>query len=447
MTGPGPARRSTARWPASRASRAPLESLAEAAARWGDDKRALAAWTRLARIDPGSEVAIVGLGEAQFQAGKRDDARRTWAKLRGRPGSASDGHQRLGQLLYDHDLVDDALAEARKAEAAAPTAASPHRLLAQIAEREHRLDDAVAEWRRILTLARDPSGEDAGLRREARMRLLALLARQGRGKLEAEVHRLADAARDRPDDVDTAMFLAEAQQRMGDAMGAIGTLRAIAARGSGAPPGRWKEAAVDAELALARLLKQTGQLDEAAARLVELARLSPDRARDAELQIADLALGRYDLGGALAAADAAEKGADAGQLARIGELRERAGDDTGAATTYRAAIARGGPPTAALALARLLEREGDAAGSSQRARGAGARGARRRRRVGRRPTRARCGGVPGPVARAGLRRPPGHGRRPGDGRATPRPGRRSGAGRSRRSPANRPATRLEEDCS
>src|SRR6185437_4033505 len=264
-----------------------------------------------------------------------------------RPGSAADGHQRLGQLLYDHDLVDDALAEARKAEAAAPSTAGPHRLLAQIAERERRLDDAVSEWRRILTLARDPRGEDAGLRREARMRLLALLARQGRGKLEAEVHRLA-----------------EAQQRMGDAMGAIATLRAIAARGSGAPDGRWKEAAVDAELALARLLRQTGQLDEAATRLGELARLSPDRARDAELQIAELALGRYDLAGALSHAAAAEKGPDAGQLARIAELRERAGDDQGAVATYRAAIARGGPPKAALALARLLERQGDAAGAA-----------------------------------------------------------------------------------
>jgi tetratricopeptide (TPR) repeat protein len=341
-----------------------LESLAEAAGRWGDEKRALAAWTRLARIDPGSEVAIVGLGEAQFQAGKRDDARRTWAKLRGRPGSAADGHRRLGQLLYDHDLVDDALAEARKAEAAAPSTAGPHRLLAQIAERERRLDDAVSEWRRILTLARDPRGEDAGLRREARMRLLALLARQGRGKLEAEVHRLAEAARQHPDDVDAAVFLAEAQQRMGDAMGAIATLRAIAARGSGAPDGRWKEAAVDAELALARLLRQTGQLDEAATRLGELARLSPDRARDAELQIAELALGRYDLAGALSHAAAAEKGADAGQLARIAELRERAGDDQGAVATYRAAIARGGPPKAALALARLLERQEDAAGAA-----------------------------------------------------------------------------------
>src|SRR6185312_8262661 len=132
----------------------------------------------------------------------------------------------------------------------------------------------------------------------------------------------------------------------------------------GAWDGRWKEAAVDAELALARLLRQTGQLDEAATRLGELARLSPDRARDAELQIAELALGRYDLAGALSHAAAAEKGADAGQLARIAELRERAGDDQGAVATYRAAIARGGPPKAALALARLLERQGDAAGAA-----------------------------------------------------------------------------------
>ncbi len=341
-----------------------LQTLAEAAARWGDDKRALAAWTRLVRVDPTSEVAIVGLGEAQFQAGKRDDARRTWASVRKRTASAAKGHLRLGELLLDHDLLNDAIEEAQRGEASDVADAGPHRLLAQIRERQRKLDDAVAEWRQVLTLAHDPLPDAPGLRREARTRLLALLGRQGRGKVNAEVHRLRDEASAHPDDTETAMFLAEAEQRLGDAPAAVATLRAIAARGADATDRRVREAGVEAGFALVRLLKQSGQLSEAAAHLGSLARLSPARASEAELQIADLALLSYDLPGALAHAAAAENGADASQLIRIAEIRERAGADTLAAATYRKAMGRDAAPTAALALARVLERQGDAAAAA-----------------------------------------------------------------------------------
>ena len=349
-----------------RFSRAPtaLQTLAETAERRGDDKRALAAWTRLVRVDPTSEVAIVGLGEAQFQAGKRDDARRTWATLRKRAASPAKGHLRLGELLFDHELLNDALEEAQRAEAADAADAAPHRLLAQIEERQRKLDDAVVEWRRVLTLAHDPLPEASGLRREARTRLLALLGRQGRGKLDAEVHRLRDEASAHPDDTETAMFLAEAEQRLGDAPAAMATLRAIAARGAVATDRRAREAGVEAGFALVRLLKQSGKLAEAAAHLGSLAQLSPARASEAELQLADLALVRYELPGALAHAAAAENGADAPQLIRIAEIREHAGADTLAAATYRKAIAHDAAPTAVLALARVLERQGDASGAA-----------------------------------------------------------------------------------
>ena len=341
-----------------------LQTLADTAARWGDDKRALAAWTRLVRVAPTSEVAVVGLGEAQFQAGKRDDARRTWATLRKQAASPAKGHLRLGELLFDHDLLNDALEEAQRAEAADVEDASPHRLLAQVDERQRKLDDAVTEWRQVLTLARDPRPEAAGLRREARTRLLTLLGRQGRGKVDAEVRRLRDEVTAHPDDTETAMFLAEAEQRLGDVTAATTTLRAIAARGTGATDSRAREAGVEAGFALVRLLRQSGQTIEAAAHLGDLARLSPARASEAELQMADIALQRYDLPGALAHAAAAEDGADAPQLIRVAEIRERAGADTLAVATYRQAIARDAAPTAALALARVLERQGDAPGAA-----------------------------------------------------------------------------------
>jgi tetratricopeptide (TPR) repeat protein len=341
-----------------------LQTLAENAARRGDDKRALAAWTQLVRVDPTSEVAVVGLGEAQFQAGKRDDARRTWATVRKRAASPAKAHLRLGELLFDHELLNDAIEEAQRAKAADAADAGPHRLLAQIDERQHKLDDAVAEWRQVLSLAHDPLPEAPGLRREARTRLLALLGRQGRGKVDAEVHRLSNEASAHPDDTETEMFLAEAEQRLGDTAAATATLQAITARGAVTTDRRVREAGVEAGFALVRLLKQSGQLAEAAAHLGSLALLSPARASEAELQIADLALVRYDLPGALAHAAAAENGADGPQLIRIAEIRERAGADRLAVATYRRAIARDAGPTAALALARLLERQGDASGAA-----------------------------------------------------------------------------------
>jgi HEAT repeat protein len=191
-----------------------------------------------------------------------------------------------------------------------------------------------------------------------------LLGRQGHGKVDAEVQQLRGDVTAHPDDAETAMFLAEAEQRLGDVTAATATLRAIAARGAGATDSRAREAGVEAGFALVRLLKQSGQLVEAEAQLGDLVRLSPTRASEAELQMADIALQRYDLSAALAHAAAAEAGADAPQLLRVAEIRERAGADPLAAATYRKAIARDAAPTGALALADLLERQGDASGAA-----------------------------------------------------------------------------------
>ena len=127
-----------------------LSELAATAARWGDDERALNAWQRLRRLDPHSESAIIGLGEAQFQRGKRDDARRTWTALREREKTPLAGHLRLAEVLLEHDLAADATAEVRRAQALDPKHIGVHRLLAQIFERQRRFDDSIAEWAQIL---------------------------------------------------------------------------------------------------------------------------------------------------------------------------------------------------------------------------------------------------------------------------------------------------------
>ena len=223
-----------------RRDRAALLELATVASRWGDEQRALDAWQKLHRLDPNNEVAIVGLGEAQFQRGHKEDARRTWAALRDRQRAHPAGHLRFAEILLEHDFVADATAEARQAQALDPKSVAPHRLLAQLFERERKLDDAITEWNVVLGLAGAEAGsgpqdgvERAALRREARVRLLGLFARQGRARFDLQIKRLTVEAQSRPDDTEAALFLAEAEERAGDATGAMNTLRGLLARTRG----------------------------------------------------------------------------------------------------------------------------------------------------------------------------------------------------------------------
>src|SRR5581483_1991593 len=111
---------------------------------------------------------------------------------------------------------------------------------------------------------------------------------------------------------------------------------------------------------LVRLLRQTHQLDEAVRRLEELGAEAPARAREAQIQIADIELERYDDGQALQHAErASAMSADnAAALVRIAEVQERAGETERALRTYRTAFARDASPAAAFALSRLLTQQG-----------------------------------------------------------------------------------------
>jgi len=344
-------------------NRSALQQLATLAARSGEDRRALKTWQRLHKLDPANETVIVGLGESQFQAGLKNDARATWAALRDRVPPPVRGHLRLAEVLLEHDLGNDAIAEAKRAQALEPKSIEPHRLLAQIFEHMKKINEAVAEWNTVLALAdRRVAGNEqhAALRREARVRLLGLLARQGRTRIDAQIRQLREDARAHPDDPEIALFLAEAQQRAGDPAGAITTLKDVLARlNVRAPNDASRDVVIEAGFALVHLLKRTGQLEEAVARLDDIARLAPGRAREAHLQIADIALTRHDVTRALSHATAAAAAADPQTLARVADLQARAGADEQAIATYRAGIAHDTNPAATLALARLLVRRGD----------------------------------------------------------------------------------------
>jgi tetratricopeptide (TPR) repeat protein len=356
-------------------NRGALQQLATLASRSGEDRRAFQTWQRLRKLDPGNELVIIGLGESQFQLGQKNDARATWVALRDRIRPPARGHLRLAEVLLEHDLGADAISEAKRAQALEPKNVDSHRLLAQIFEHQKKINEAVTEWNTVLALAdrKLPGGEQhAALRREARVRLLALLSRQGRGRMEAQIRQLREDARAHPEDLEVALFLAEAQQRSGDSTGAIATLKELLTRvntkdakdakdmkDAKDASAASRDIAVEAGFALVHLLKRTGQLDEAVARLDEIARFAPGRAREAHLQIADIALTRYDTTRALSHAKVAAANADPQMLARVGDLQARAGADDLAIETYRAAVARDTNPAATLSLARLLVRRGD----------------------------------------------------------------------------------------
>jgi tetratricopeptide (TPR) repeat protein len=342
---------------------AALAQLAELAGRWSEDQRAIAVWTRLRHISPHDEMAILGLGEGQFQRKRRDLAIRTWQALREGRSSKAEGHARLAEVLMEHDLLSEATAEAQQAQALEPMDPRHHRTMAQILERERRIDAAIEEWEKVLAMNVGPTR--GAERYEARSRMLALVAREGRARLDAKVRALQVEVRRNPEDREAAIFLAEAELHNGDTSGAIGTLRAIVERDRAASANAraaTADAQADALLALVRLLRQTRQLDEAVRCLEELAGRIPGRARDAHIQMADIELARYHDEQALRHAEqAARLAPDNGQaLVRIAEVQERAGETEQALASYRRAFARDASPPAAFALSRLLVRRGSA---------------------------------------------------------------------------------------
>ena len=370
---------------AARFSRSPsaMIRLAELAARWGEDARARAAWERAHTLAPRDEQAILGLGETQFATGKRALALRTWQALRAREPSAVAGRLRLAEVLLEHDLLTEALAEAQEARARAPDDPRVHHLLAQILERQHQTDAAVREWDRVVELS--AGGGRQSERREARTRILTLLARTSRGRLDERARALEERVRRAPDDRETALFLAEAQQRLGNHAGAVATLRGILARDAAAATSRAgaphdaaaatgragdDDANAEATLALVRLLRASGQTAEAVQLLEDLATRAPTRAREAHVQIADVELARHDETDALAHAEQAARLApgDGEALARIAAIEERAGDEARAFDTYRRAFEEGADATAGFALAAMLERRGDAPAAADVAR-------------------------------------------------------------------------------
>ena len=342
-----------------------LQALGEAASRWGDDRRAERCWTALLRRRPGDEVALVARGELQLQRGQRRSAIDTWrAVLRGSGGGRASRQARFAEILADHELHQQALTEARAAAALSPTEPRHQRLIATILERQSRFAEAENAWETVLRLAR--GSDRASDRNEARTRLVNLWLRGGSARLEGKLRAMEQALADSGGDRELLMFLVQAQLRTGRGDAAIVLMKATLAR---VPPGgkggnvRADDQA-DAELMslLVHTLRQAHRTDEAMSWLEELSRRFPARAREAGLQLADMAVVEHadERAQAYAEQAAITAAGDPRVLLRAAGVQERLGHQEAAAAMYRRLLQAGRrEPSAALALATLLARTGE----------------------------------------------------------------------------------------
>lgn len=338
---------------------------------------------------PGSRGGNTALGEIQLQRGQRQSALATWRRVL-RVGGArrADAHAGLAEILADHEFGTQALAEARAAVELDRSEPRFHRSLASTLERQERLLDAEAAWETVLRLARDPGR--ASERQEARTRLLGLWIRGGSArvalKLQAMEQLLANQQQQHGNkggntgdsDREMLLFLVQAQLRTGRTDAALPLMKR--ALGGPYPRGNAEEqgeeppsergptpeedASADADLILLLVLtlRQVHRPDEAMRWLEQLSLRFLERAREGQLQLADLALAEhaYQRARYHAQQAAASSGEDHRSQLRAAAVQERLGHRDEAALLYRRLLKEGGrDPAAALRLAGLLGRWGE----------------------------------------------------------------------------------------
>src|SRR5262249_31350783 len=143
--------------------------------------------------------AIVGVGEAHFQRGRRELARKTWSELLVAVRPKPEAYARLAEVLGDHDLVEEASGYARMAQKLEPAKPHPPRPPARRLEKKKDVGGALAEWRTVLAKAQGPAFVSE--RREARSRLVSLLTRDGgRARLDEEQKKLRADLKRHPED-------------------------------------------------------------------------------------------------------------------------------------------------------------------------------------------------------------------------------------------------------
>ena len=238
----------------------------------------------LVRLEPDEPRHLIELGELQFAAGAKDEAKRTWERLLKVMRSKPKAHLELARLMAEHGLLADADRHYAAAIAAAPTDLRVLKAYATHLEDVRRFADAARTWEKVLDLA--GRQRDSAVVAEARGRLVQVLKSQG--TLAARLRELeAQAAKDpeaalllvaayeelkeldkaarvleglvtrRPEDTDLADSLARIYEKLGRSAEALGVLERLAARAA-SPSGTLLKR-------MARLAVAANRIDDAVA--------------------------------------------------------------------------------------------------------------------------------------------------------------------------------------
>lgn len=302
------------------------ERLAQVYARLGENTLALRETALVATFDPADPAALEALGERLLEAGQRDRALATWARIRDTANDRARGLRTLAEVYSRHDMPNEAVTAYRESLALRDTDVMAHEGLAVLQEQSRDFAGAEASWRRVIALApTDPS-----LRREARSRLVNLWNVQG--TLAERVTELDAAFRREPPDLEAGRDLAEAYSRLRRPAEATAVLERLVSLAPGD---------VSTLTTLERVRTQNGDLAGAMAVLERLVEADPRNVREWYDRLARHALALHrDADAVRWAARAVQSNPDdARGHQRLGELYRAREDFSQAIAAFRRALA------------------------------------------------------------------------------------------------------------
>ena len=304
-------------------------ALADLYSRWSEDALALKEYEILARIEPEDETHLVNLGEQYFQRGDKNKAVEIWKRIIVK--KTPEAYARLAEVYAEHDMGAEAIDMYMKAIALKPKEAGFYRGLAGVYERQRQDDRAIEAWEKVMELTRG----DAALkptRREARTRIIAILARKQGNPLTRKAMEWDRKFQANPPDYEAGYFAAEAYIKQGRYEDAERVLKRVLAL---LPDD------LDAMHQLVAVYKSLHKYREAIDLLKLLAEKSPGREREYYAQISELELALYNDDEAVAYAQKAlEKSpSDPQAQERLAEIHEKRGDFDKAIASYNRAIA------------------------------------------------------------------------------------------------------------
>jgi cellulose synthase operon protein C len=303
-------------------------ALADLYSRWSEDALALKEYEILARIEPEDETHLVNLGEQHFQRGDKNKAIEIWKRIIAK--KTPEAYARLAEVYAEHDMGAEAIDMYMKAIALKPKEPQFFRGLAGVYERQRQDDRAIEAWEKVMELTRG----DAQLkptRREARTRIIAILARKQGNPLTRKAMEWDRKFQANPPDYEAGYFAAEAYIKQGRYEDAERVLRRVL---SLLPDD------LDAMHQLVAVYKSLHKFREAIDLLKLLADKSPGREREYYAQISELELALYNDDEAVAYAQKAlEKSpGDPQAQERLAEIHEKRGDFDKAIEAYNRAI-------------------------------------------------------------------------------------------------------------